>query len=262
MLRTIAVAALLTAAACSNRSASPSSPSSAPEHPDGVCVFGSFRGLFHEGRTGSEVALGDLLPDPRLYAVGALADLAGEVTIAGGRAYLALSGGDSPRTVVSSSPDAGAALLVAARVPDWRETAVERHVPWEELDDEIERLAASLGLDTDARIPFLIEGDFEDIHWHVVDGARLPPGANSCEDHRAAAAKEARARTRALLVGFYSKSDEGVFTPMGCRTHIHCIVEGPLASGHVDRATVAPGATLKLPAAVRRRDSSATPTGR
>ncbi len=48
--------------------------------------------------------------------------------------------------------------------------------------------------------------------------------------------------------GFYSQSDEGIFTHMGSKTHIHCVLYDPLASGHVDHVTVPVGTTIKFPA--------------
>ena len=53
-----------------------------------VRVHGALRAMFHEGQTGAMVALAALLPNPDVYAVGALADLSGEVTVVGGKAYL------------------------------------------------------------------------------------------------------------------------------------------------------------------------------
>lgn len=57
-----------------------------------VQVHGALHAMFHEGETGPMVCLDSLLPNPELYAVGALADLSGEVTVIDGRAYLAFSG--------------------------------------------------------------------------------------------------------------------------------------------------------------------------
>lgn len=41
-----------------------------------VQAHGALRAMLHQGRTGKVVSLDAYLPDPELYAVGALADLA------------------------------------------------------------------------------------------------------------------------------------------------------------------------------------------
>ena len=82
---------------------------------------------------------------------------------------------------------------------------------------------------------------------HVIDGRRQA-GGESHQDHLAAAVRSRRDRAPATLVGFFSKSDQGVFTHMGSKTHLHCVVTDSLSSGHVDRVDVPAGTTVKFPA--------------
>ncbi len=217
-----------------------------PAHAD-VQVFGALRAMMHEGQTGAVVQLDSLLPDPQLYAVGALADLAGEVTIVGGQVHLSYPDDTATRTVTSSRSDAAAALLVAARVPAWRSVRIEASIAFADLDAAIARHAAAAGVPADARVPFLLEGEFEDLQWHVIDGRRLPKGESSHAAHLAASARAQRDRARATLVGFFSTRDQGVFTHMGSNTHIHCVLTDPSAAGHVDHVVVPAGATLRFP---------------
>lgn len=216
--------------------------------PDGqVRVYGALREMFHEDRIGPRVSLAEMLPSDDLYAVGALAELAGEVTILGGEAHLARPEGGSARTERRARSDAEATLLVAANVPAWRSAAIERAIGFDEIDTRIAELAEAAGMTLDERFPFLLEGEFEDLRWHVIDGRRLTGEETSHRDHLAAAVLTQRDRTPAVLVGFYSEDDQGVFTHMGSRTHIHCVVEDPLAAGHVDHVVVPAGTTLKFP---------------
>jgi acetolactate decarboxylase len=215
-----------------------------------VQVYGAFYAMFHEGQTGSMVAVDSLLPSPDLYAVGALADLSGEVTVIRGRAYLSYpQGEDRARTEVTTSvTDAGATLLVTAHVREWRSVTTERTIPFDELDGEIARLAAVAGMSLDSRFPFLMEGRFDDLEWHVIDGRRLRPDATSHHDHLDAAVRLKRNSTPATLVGFYSQTDQRVFTHTDSTTHIHCVVDEPLSAGHVDHVTVPAGTTIRFPA--------------
>lgn len=224
----------------------------------GVQVRGALRAMFHEGQTGAMVTLDKMLPNPDLYAVGALADLSGEITIVGGKVFLAYpQGSDETRTETTSRSDAGATLLVAADVPAWHGVSTEKAIRFEELDDEIGRLATIAGMSLEARFPFLLQGDFEDLQWHVIDGRRLSDGGTSHEDHLAAAVKGKQDRASATLVGFYSSRDQGVFTHMGSKTHIHCVVDDPLSTGHVDHVVIPAGTTVKFPAGGGERPNTA-----
>lgn len=213
-----------------------------------VQVFGALRAMFHEGQTGAMVRLDSLLPNPDLYGVGALTDLSGEITVIGGRAYLSYpEGAESTRTETTLQADISATLLVTSEVPSWRSVVTDRAIRFEELDDEIVRLATAAGMSRSARFPFLVEGTFEDLQWHVIDGRKLTGGGSSHLDHLAAALKAERDGAVATLVGFYSETDQGVFTHMGSRTHLHCVVDAPLSAGHVDHVDIPAGTTVRFP---------------
>jgi alpha-acetolactate decarboxylase len=213
-----------------------------------IRCYGSLRAMYHEGQTAETVRLADLLPDTSLYAVGALTGLTGEVTVVGGKAYLSYPAGEKEtRTESTTSPTVGATLLVTADVAGWREVKTERAIPFEELDTAIAALAAQAGIPKGEKFPFLVEGEVEALEWHVIDGKRLAPGASGHQAHLDASVRESAKRSRATLVGFYSESDEGVFTHAGSKTHVHCVVAQPLSSGHVDHVAIPAGTTIKLP---------------
>ncbi len=212
-----------------------------------VQAYGALRAMFHEDQTGPMVNLSQLLPAPDLYGVGALADLAGEVTIVGGKTYLSYPDGDTARTEIVSTSDEAATLLVVTGVPAWRAIVTEAPIRFEEIGEKIGELASAAGMDVDRRLPFLLEGEFEDLQWHVIDGRRLAAGGTSHEDHLGSAVKLKRDRASATLIGFYSKNDQGVFTHMGSVTHVHCVLEEPLSAGHVDHVIIPAGTTVKFP---------------
>jgi len=211
-------------------------------------VYGALRAMMHQGQTGAMTRMDALLPDPDLFAVGALADLAGEITVIAGQAYLAYPQGEEARYERKTTADAGAALLVAAKVSKWRSAAISQAIAFDELDAAIGKLAAKMGLDPAGRFPFLIEGAVEDLRWHVIDGARLAAGPSTHQAHKAAGVRLKRQRAKATLVGFYSARDQGVFTHINAKTHIHCALEDATASGHVDHVIIPAGAIIQFPA--------------
>ena len=212
-----------------------------------VRVDGALRPMLHEGKTGAVVKLSRLLPDDALYAVGALAGLTGEVTVVGGNVYLSYGKEQRPAAEMAENSEAEAALLVSARVPAWRLMKTDAMIQFENLDDEITALATQAGMDVNGRIPFVVEGRVRELEWHVLSG---PPPADASEDHEDHLENATAFRlptAQATLVGFYSPSDEGVFTHMGSKTHVHVVAGTPPATGHVDHVIVLPGATVKFP---------------
>jgi acetolactate decarboxylase len=250
-------AATMIVAACGSTGKPPADPE--PRAWDGqVQVFGAFRAVFHEGQKGAMVRLDSLLPNPDLYGVGALAHLSGEVTVIGGRVYLSYpEGAESTRTESPFQADVAATLLVTSEVPSWQSVVIDRAIRFEELDDEIVRLATAAGTNRSGRFPLLLEGTFENLKWHVIDGRRLTGGGSSHQDHLAAAVNAERHRATAILLGFYSETDQGVFTHMGSRTHMHCVLDAPLSMGHVDHVDIPAGVTVKFPVGGNERANNA-----
>jgi metal-dependent amidase/aminoacylase/carboxypeptidase family protein len=225
-------------------------PVDEPAGPPVVRSYGSLRAIMHEGKVESVTRLDELLPDESLYAVGALSDLRGEITIVAGVPYISYPAGSDQSRIVSAMAVAdteSACLLVTAPVAGWISAVVDEEVPFAELDRFIETLATSAGLDASGAFPFLIESMVRDLEWHVIDGSRLPSGESSHAEHRGAAVRHQAAESRALLVGFYSPRDHGVFTHMGSNTHIHCVIEEGTSAGHVDHVLLPAGTVVHLP---------------
>jgi acetolactate decarboxylase len=213
-----------------------------------LMTYGSLREIFHSGQVDSAVSLDSILPNPELYAVGALAGLAGEITVVAGTAYIGLpAGADSSRTRTWSEGPESACLLVTATVEKWIEVSLEKGVRGKGLDQALSEMAESAGLDVDEAFPFLIEGEVRELSWHVIDGDRLKRGETSHSDHLRAAVQHHRAQISATLIGFYSPRDHGVFTHMGSNTHIHCVLKDPVSSGHVDDVLLPAGTRVRLP---------------
>lgn len=215
----------------------------------GVHRWGALHAVMMENDTAAVVGLDALTPDSTLIAVGAVAGLRGEITVIDGRVWLAVPGeGDVAATTIADSSNARATLLVAARVPEWREVPIEQPIPFDSLDARIAALAAGAGVDLTQPFPFVIEGPLSALEWHVVDGRRLGPGATGHAAHRDASVRRRLEYASAGLAGFYSTAHEGVWTHRGAFTHVHAAIPAAQASGHVDHVAVEAGATLRVPA--------------
>jgi acetolactate decarboxylase len=223
-------AVIVGGASCGSPTRHPASP--AQPKPIEVRVHGVLHEVMHGQSTAGSIALADVT-GPGVIAVGALEGLRGEVTILDGRVTTSFV--ETSRIATSEgSRDLRAALLVSAKVPSWRELDLREAIVASDLDAAIERRLRAAGVDVSRAIPIVLEGMFPSLDWHVVDGPnhsgilrQSTPGS-------------------AVVVGFFSKSHQGVFTHMGQSTHLHVLVRGD--TGHVDKVSIAPGATLRIPA--------------
>lgn len=205
---------------------------------------GALRAIVHERDLGAKTALAPVLAKPHAYAIGALAGLRGEITVIDGTAWLSYAGKD--RTEKTTTSDEQAALLVVAHVPRWRRIRINRTVPIEDLEAFVAAQARKAGLGKKP-FPFVIEGTFDALLWHVIDGTKLPAKSRSHEEHMQAAVQRTLDAGRATLVGFYSSEHQGVFTHQGENIHVHVVVPAENSSGHLDSATIRKGSTLLLP---------------
>ena len=103
--------------------------------------------------------------------------------------------------------------------------------------------AAASGIDTKAPFPFLLEGRYFDLDWHVVNGLRASGGDHDVYDR----IYEQQAGNAGLIVGFYSADIQGVFTHPGESWHLHLVIALEGKAGHVDAVSVRGGTILKLP---------------
>lgn len=244
--------AVLFLVACRTGGASTASPSPPMVHRASanpkVEVHGALREMMHEGRTGPVVEVARATESSDAVAVGALAGLTGEVTVLDGEAWLSYAEPDgTARTVRTRAPSDSAALLVIGRLPNAQWVTLEEDVPLTALSERIAALAQAKGVDTTRPFPFSVEGPLQDLAWHVIDGRKLGDGA-SHQDHMSAGVQGRRDSTTGVLVGFYSTRHHGIFTHHDSDTHVHVVLAGENASGHVDGVTVGKGARVRLPA--------------
>jgi acetolactate decarboxylase len=212
--------------------------------------WGHFRQLMHSGDTGAKVQLADLPSGRGVYALGALADLRGEVFIWDGRVLVSRGEREDGGAERVRSGDA-AALLVLSRVPSWQKLSVPRDLDQAAFERFVLDRARETGVDADRPFAFALRGPVFDLKWHVLSGKA--GGAHGTHKMGHAASRAfAAARSDGLLLGFYSGTAlEGVITHPGEQFHVHWASADLAKSGHVDAYRVAAGAELLLPPPVR-----------
>lgn len=208
--------------------------------------FGALRQIMHEGQTGAAVRVAEVVPGPHAFALGALSELRGEITVLDDVVWTAYPGHDGAPEVRTGATDEAAALLVVAAVPRWREVPVTADITADDLDAEIERLATAAGIDTSAPFPVRFSGPLVDLRWHIVDGRKLQPGSSHAE-HARTAVSGVEASVDGELLGFFSKTHAGVFTHHGSNTHFHIVLPDRPLTGHVDGVAIGRGAKVLFP---------------
>lgn len=212
--------------------------------------WGAMRTVLREGRTEGRVDLDDFAGRPHIYGVGALAQLAGEVTIIDGRVCLARpKGTDGIRVDEEFAQDQQAALLTVAHVSAWRGFPVEQPMSTDRLEGFLRDAARQAGIDTDRPFPVLITGPVGSIEGHVINGRCPMRPADTANAVGGPPARIVLLDDEATIVGFFAENEVGTITHHGSVTHLHFVREGePTLSGHVDNVTLKAESVVHLPA--------------
>jgi acetolactate decarboxylase len=218
-------------------------------HAPQVQCYGTLREITHQHRLEGRTRIATAMAHPHAYALGALAGLNGEFLVLDGKAYLSRPDhrGGITRSISHAGADS-AALLVYSNIIAWHTMRLLRAVTLTALPDTVMAWAKAAGLPPGGAFPFLVEGTVSHLLWHVADGSKLPSGANTHEAHMKAAVHGESEHARAILLGFYSDHDAGVWVHHDSNVHVHVLLPDGLAA-HVDDVTLEPGAVFKLPIA-------------
>ena len=232
-------------AACHGSPPQTTAPSAAPAAFE---QFGTMREVMHDGSTGGRIALAHV-HERGCYAVGALADLAGEVTVDDGVVYVERCPSGTPGlgTFPPDSPlpqDLQATLLSVAHVAAWRDLPLA-----DAVDDAAltAALRAAVG-EPQQPVPFRVEGTVKELTVHCVRG-QSP--TNVTDRDKAPWVRATGQPIPLALIGFYAPGREGELTHHGTALHLHAVLllEGRRTAAHVDQFRLQPGAKLQIPAA-------------
>ena len=225
-----------------------SEPESLVGSPD-VQIFGSLQQIFALGDFSANASLAEHGASAKTVGLGALSGLRGEITILDGESWLGYPDGEEAISVThGNAPAEEAALLVISEVSEWVSFPLEEETSYEDLADAIAGILEDANWPDTGALPLRIEGAIQRVDWHVIDGARLPEGQASHEDHEEAAVTGSLVAGSPVLVGFYSTQHAGVITHGGVRLHLHVVDVDRQVTGHVEDALIGAGSLVSLPA--------------
>lgn len=223
-------------AACSS-----SGPAPAESPRVEVATWGTMREVLRLGRSEARVTPVEVAT-PRSVGVGALAGLAGEVTIVDGSVLVATASPDVPGgcEVRGASGDDRAALLVLADVPEWEEYELAACADYAALDGAIAQRLSDLGFASGEAVPVRVRGRASHLELHVVAGACPVADPTGPPPWR-----HAGGPAEVELVGVFAEGAAGRLTHHTHRSHLHAITAE--AMGHLDEVALDAGAVLSLP---------------
>jgi len=197
------------------------------------------------GNTQSRISLAQISTKPHAFAVGAITDLEGEITIIDGQILVATTRNGLTVTSRASNKTDSATLLTLSYVENWVKDTIPAKMDFEKA---VEEVARRNGINTDEPFPFYVYANTTSYDIHVING--FCPVATpdlSTEDQPWRLHGE---KTSMLVIGFFAKNQEGVMTHHGSNLHMHGVdsSEKTLISGHLDSIEVVPGSSIFVPA--------------
>lgn len=193
--------------------------------------IGELRQIMHEGRYEARIDL-DTLKGKHIYGLGALESLSGELLILDDRAYT--SRAYHHGLVTHQDAQAKATQLVYAQVRKWDTLKIADISNFELL---MEKTALQLGLTEP--FAFLLEGRPKSLSYHVLN---FNPATGDASRHREGAFEGEHAGKEVVILGFYAKDAQGIYTHRSSRMHMHFIDDAFLTMGHVDNLDLSEGA--------------------
>jgi Alpha-acetolactate decarboxylase len=214
--------------------------------PPPVKHWGTIHEAMGQGKTHARVDLSEV-ETAGWWGVGALEDLAGEVTIVDGRVWLSKVEDGALRSTWGPSTGSKATLLFASRVGAWRRFAVDRDLTGDDIAVFVADRAGQCGLDPAQPFAFRFEGTLRDVKMHVIAGECPVRARMLGVELKTPPFRAAHATIEARLVGIFAADGGGRSAHHGRKTHMHVLIAGA-GTGHVDAVSIAKGATLFLPA--------------
>ena len=222
-----------------------SSQESAEESKLNVMSYGSRLTLIEQGQLEGVVSLDTITKKRDFYALGPVAGLQGEITVYDNDISIAKVKDGKPQT--NNSLNTEAIFLITAEARQWEEFKVGQPLSGlTAVEEYVRDLLIKSGQDTAKATVFRIEGQVEELEYHIIWKTDDLP-------HNMAAHKKAKVKYQlqdeaVKIVGFWvDKQREGKFTHPGKRTHLHFIGVDSETSGHIDGILLPKGARIFLP---------------
>jgi len=209
--------------------------------------YGHYKKMMHMKKTDGVVNLQKSIPSANTYAVGATHKGLGEITIIDSKVWLDYGKDGLGNSVNTIPTDEKAVILAVSQVKDWHLISIHNGLSKKQLFKVILEKTKEYGLNKDAPFPFLLEGSFNKLKIHVINGQNPKSKGHGSKISFLNKVQEERNNQQATVVGFYSASTQGVYTHPGESWHLHAVIRDENIGAHVDDITTSKNVILKLP---------------
>jgi len=189
--------------------------------------------------------LSSLKGKKKIYAVGEVANLKGNVQVINGVSYVSTK--VDGEMVIEETFNKDTALLVYAEVEQWRKIRVPVQVQSRgQFKIFILQQARAMGIDVKQPFPFMIEGNMRKLNFTIMNWNDLNPKDEPVRFFKSG--YQAVMYNQDLeIVGFYSEPEKGNYLMNGQPYHAHFVTKNKEFAGHVDNIFLGQGMSLKLP---------------
>ena len=134
----------------------------------------------------------DPTPVPNGYAVGAIQQGLGEITVVDSEVWLDYGKNGIGNSVNTIPSDEKAVLLVTAQVKKWQEIVIQSSLSKKKSYKFILKQAKQQGFDVNTPFPFILEGSFDNLSLHVINRRNSKFGGHGKTGHLFKQIKEER----------------------------------------------------------------------
>lgn len=206
--------------------------------------FGVLREIMMENKLDTYIELQGTEKTEHFYAIGALKQLTGEFMIIDSQPIL--SKAFNGEVIIQRDHNEGAILAISAVVHEWSQVNFDTPIDdLASLQTSIKATAETQGIDTSKPFPFILEGDFSEVNWHIINAAEATE--QNHEAYKKAGIKGNSIDEKGRMLGFYSENHEGIFTHHGSYLHVHFVNDSITKMGHVDELSITEPMVLSLP---------------
>ena len=177
------------------------------------------------------IFLDTITPHRRLYGLGPLAGMSGEILIIDGRPYVSKIN-RSNRNHVRMTFDAKSPYFVYTHVRGWQEAELPEDsiLNNQNLGRHLEYLAKKQGIDVNKPFPFMLKGEFKKLSYHI----SYMPKKNSKSKKPLPEESKTEENANVIIVGFFSKHHQGIFTQPGSNVVMSFMTTTASKVGQID----------------------------
>jgi len=177
-----------------------------------VKFAGALKNVTQLEDTTNHIFLDTINPHRRLYGLGPLSGMTGEILVIDGRPYVSKLNRKGMNRV-RMTYDVKSPYFVYTHVRGWQEADLPEDsvLNNQNLGHHLELLAKKNGINAEKPFPFMLKGQFRRLTYHI----SYMPKKNGHHKMQLVETSHTDQNVDVIIVGFFSKQHQNIFTPPG-----------------------------------------------